>query len=150
MSVKGEEVKLKMANGRSNPVLKLIAVSLIGILGLWLIYALLFGTSIAYRGHEGGYVYMSTGLGFAATISTLLLFLIKVLFVLFIIGLVVGIAIAIKNYIFTAEDVAKIKSTFTGKKTVVIKEACSICEKELENDWKVCPHCGKEKEIKTA
>ncbi len=89
---------------------------------------------------------MGTGLGFAATISTLLVILIKVLFVLFIVGLIVGIAIAIKNYIFTPEDVAKIKGTFTGKKTVVIKETCSICSKELENEWKVCPHCGKQKE----
>jgi len=94
-------------------------------------------------------MYMST-LGFVGTISALLLFLIKVLFVLFIVGLVVGISIAIKNYIFTAEDVAKIKSTFIGKKTVVIKETCSICGKELNDDWKLCPHCGKEKEVKVA
>lgn len=93
---------------------------------------------------------MGTGLGFTGTISVALLFLIKVLFVLFIIGLVVGIGIAIKNYIFTKEDVDKIKSTFTGKKTVVIKETCSICGKELNDDWKLCPHCGKEKEVKTA
>ncbi len=92
---------------------------------------------------------MGTGLGFAGTISALLLVLIKVLFVLFIVGLVVGIAIAVKNYVFTAEDIQKIKGTFTGKKTVVIKETCSVCSKELNDDWKVCPHCGKEKEIKT-
>ena len=89
---------------------------------------------------------MGTGLGFAATISTLLVIFIKVLLVVFIVGLVVGIAIAIKNYVFTADDVAKIRSTFTGKKTVVVKETCSACSIELENEWKVCPHCGKQKE----
>ena len=93
---------------------------------------------------------MVTGLGFAGTISALLLVLIKVLFVLFIVGLVIGIAIAIKNYIFTKEDIEKIKGTFTGKKTVIIKETCSICGKELNDEWKLCPHCGKEKEIKAA
>lgn len=93
---------------------------------------------------------MGTGIGFAGTFSLILLFLIKVLFVLFIIGLVVGIAIAIKNFIFTTEDVEKIKSTFTGKKTVIIKEVCSKCGKELNDDWKLCPHCGKEKEVKKA
>lgn len=144
-----------MSAWKSNPVLKLLVVLFLGILGLGLIHALLFGTgygiSVGFRGnYAGGHMYMGTGLGFAGTISALLLILIKVLFVLFIVGLVVGIAIAIKNYIFTAEDVAKIKSTFTGKKTVVIKETCSICCKELNDDWKLCPHCGKEKEIKTA
>ena len=93
---------------------------------------------------------MGTGLGFAGVISVALLFLIKVLFVLFIVGLVVGLAIAAKNYIFTKEDVEKIKSTFTGKKTVVIKETCSICGKEQENEWKVCPYCENEKESKVA
>jgi hypothetical protein len=92
---------------------------------------------------------MGTGLGFAGTISALLLVLIKVLFVLFIVGLIVGIAIAVKNYVFTTEDIEKIKGTFTGKKTVVIKETCSVCGKELNGDWKVCPHCGEEKEINT-
>lgn len=59
------------------------------------------------------------------SISVLLLILIKVLFVLFIVGLVAGTAVAIKNYIFTAEDIKKIKCTFTGTKTVIIKEVCS-------------------------
>jgi len=139
---------------KNNPVLKMLAVLFLGIIGLGLIHALLFGTgsglSMGFRGnYEGGHMYMGTSLGFAGTISALLLIFIKVLFVLFIVGLIVGIAIAIKNYIFTTEDVEKIKSTFTGKKTVVIKETCSICGKELNDEWKVCPHCGKEKEIKT-
>lgn len=93
---------------------------------------------------------MVTGLGFVGIVSTLLVVLIKVLFVLFIVGLVVGIAIAIKNFIFTAEDVEKFKSTFTGKKTVITKETCSICGKELNDEWKICPHCGKAKEIEVS
>ena len=146
-----------MSATKSYPILKLLLGLLLGILGLWLIYVLLFGTgyglNIGVRGNfGGGHMYMgtATGIGFAGSLSLILLFLIKVLFVLFIIGLVVGIAIAIKNYIFTTEDVQKIKSTFTGKKTVIIKEVCGICGKELNDDWKLCPHCGKEKEIKTA
>lgn len=146
-----------MSTIKSNPVLKLLLGLLLGILGLWLIYVLLFGAGFGMNmgfgnNYGGGHMYMGTaaGIGFASTLSLVLLFLIKVLFVLFIIGLVIGIGIAIKNYIFTNEDVEKIKSTFTGKKTVVIKEACSICGKELNDDWKLCPHCGKEKETKTA
>ena len=146
-----------MSTLKSYPILKLLLGLLVGIIGLWLIYVLLFGASyginIGFRdNYGGGHMYMGTaaGMGFAGSLSLILLFLIKVLFVLFIIGLVVGIAIAIKNYIFTTEDVEKIKSTFTGKKTVIIKEVCSICGKELNDDWKLCPHCGKEKEVKTA
>ncbi len=143
-----------MAALKDKPILKILVVLLVSILGLALIRELFFGTGygsgIILRGnHEGGYIYMGTGLGFAGTISALLLVLIKVLFVLFIVGMIVGIAIAVKKYVFTAEDVEKIKSTFKGKKTVVIKETCSGCGKELNDDWKVCPHCGKEKETKT-
>lgn len=138
-------------DAKTNSILKFLGVLLVSILGLWLINALLFGSgygfNVGFRGnHEGGNFYMGYGYGygFAGTLSVVLLFLIKVLFVLFVVGLVVGIGIAIKNYLFTAEDVEKIKCTFAGRKTVVIKETCSICGKELEQDWKVCPHCGKE------
>lgn len=140
---------------KSNPIIKFLVAVVVGILGLWLIYALLFGTGNGFRvgfegNHGGGYFYMGTGIGLAGSLSFILLLLIKILFVLFVIGLVVSIAVAIKNYIFTTEDVEKLKGTFTGKKTVVIKEVCSICGKELEADWKVCPHCGKEIKNKNA
>ncbi|MCX7922273.1 MAG: hypothetical protein N3B21_09725 [Clostridia bacterium] len=89
-------------------------------------------------------MYMGTGVGFAGTISVALLFLIKVLFVLFIIGLVAGIAVAIKNYLFTEEDVQKAKNAFLGKKTAKAKEKCPLCDKEVECGWKICPYCGQE------
>lgn len=143
-----------MNKNKEFSILKYLGVLLITIFGLWLVYTLVQGTgygiNAGFRGnHEGGRFYMGYGYGYGVTgtIATLLLILIKVLFVLFIVGLVIGIAIAIKNYIFTAEDVEKIKCTITGRKTVVIKEVCSICGKELESDWKVCPHCGKDLKI---
>ncbi|MDF2522694.1 MAG: hypothetical protein K0R31_335 [Clostridiales bacterium] len=120
-------------NNKTNSILKLLAVILLGIFGLWLISTLLigpgFGVRIGMTGYQGGgHMTMgySYGVGYGGTISLILLFLIKVLFVLFVVGLVVGIAIAIKRYIFTADDIAKIKGTFVGNKTVVIKEACNI------------------------
>lgn len=130
-----------------NPFLRLAVAAIIVIFGLWLIYALLFGTgngiSVGFRGNQGGgYVYMGTGLGFAGTFSALLIVLIKVLFVLFVVGLIVGIVIAVKNLVFTEEDIKKIKGTFTSRKTVVVKETCNTCGKTVETEWKACPHCG--------
>lgn len=143
-----------MSQSSGGKILKILGGILVIILGLWLIHALFFnsgnGLSIGIRGGYNGSHFnmgigMGSGVGTAGTISFILMLLIKVLFVLFIVGLVAGIAVAISRYLFTAEDVQQIKSTFTGKKTVVAKEVCSICGKELEDEWKVCPHCGKEK-----
>lgn len=137
-----------MSTVRSNTFLKLAADSLIAILGLWIFYTLLFGNGYVLNSsigwyHGGGGIYMGTGL--AITLPFILMFLIKALSVLFLVGLVLGIAIAIKNVVFPEEDVVRIKGEFNGKKTIIIKEACDICGKELENDWVVCPHCGKSK-----
>jgi len=136
-------------------ILKLLGGILLIILGLWIIHAIFFnsnpGLNIVVRGGDGGDHFnmglgMGYGVGTSGTISFILLLMIKVLFVLFILGLIVGIGIVIKRYVFTESDVQQIKGAFTGKKTVVIKETCTICGKELNDDWKVCPHCGKEKE----
>jgi hypothetical protein len=134
---------------KTNSLLKFLGVLLLSILGLWLIVTFVFGSGfgmgIGYTNHQvGGHMYMGYGYGFTGMIAVLLLFIIKVLFVLFIVGLVVGIAIAIKKYIFTEEDVQKIKNTFVGSKTSGIKETCIICGKEVDQGWKVCPYCGKE------
>lgn len=142
-----------MSNSNGNSILKLLGALLVGIFGLWLVFTLIFGSGFGMsiglgRSFGDGHMYMGTGYGFGSvsTISLLLIVLIKVLFVVFIIGLVLGIAVAIKKYLFTDDDIQKIKGTFTGKKTVVIKETCTNCSKELNDEWKVCPFCGNEKE----
>lgn len=130
---------------------KLIGALLLGILGVWFIYAILTGIGTGVSGyHGGGYGHMGYGgasAGMIGTTSLILLVLIKILFVLFIIGLVVGIVLAIKNYIFTDDDVRKMKSTFVGSK-VTAMNTCATCGKELDNQWKVCPYCGNEIENK--
>jgi hypothetical protein len=143
-----------MSQSSGGKILKILGGILLIILGLWLVHALFFysgnNLNIGIRGGYNGSHFnmgigMGNGIGTAGTFSFILMFLIKVLFVLFIVGLVVGIAIAVKKYLFTEEDIQIIKSTFTGEKNEVVKEVCSICGKELEGDWKVCPYCGKEK-----
>jgi len=86
---------------------------------------------------------MNTG-----TLTILFLILIKVLFAAFVIGLVVGGIVFIKNTLFTEEEKAKFRVIFTGNK-VTQKKTCAHCNKEIKAEWKACPYCGitTEKEI---
>lgn len=59
---------------------------------------------------------MITGFGLGGTLTVLLTFLIKFFFVVFIIGLIGGLVVAAKNYIFTSEDIEAFKAPFKGKK----------------------------------
>lgn len=140
-----------MDNNKSTSLFKSLGVLLLVILGLWLVYSLVAGTgygfSMGYNGtSEGGHFYMGYGNGYGLLggLSLILLVLLKVLFVLFIIGAVVGAFIAVKNYVFTKEEIEKIKSSFSTKKTEDTKIFCTDCGKEVSKDWKLCPYCGKE------
>jgi len=82
------------------------------------------------------------GTGFGLSIAVLLTFLIKFLFVVFVIGGVGGLLVAAKNYIFTPEDIENFKSTFKSNKVTEKKQACSICGKEVNSDWRACPYCS--------
>lgn len=137
---------------KKDATVKLIVFSVVGLLILWLVNSLLFSTvngiSINFRGsYGGGHMYMGNGYGygFNGTVSLLLMFLIKVLFVVFIVALIAGLIIIVKNNIFTAEDIATIKGTFTTNKQLP-KKVCDACGKELNAEWKACPYCGKEVE----
>ena len=71
---------------------------------------------------------MNTGL--SGSVTNLLLILTKVLFVTFVLGLIVGIIVLIKDTLFSEEDKAKIKVLFTGSQKVTEKKTCTHCEKE--------------------
>ena len=86
---------------------------------------------------------MNTG-----TLTILFLILIKVLFVAFVLGLVVGGIVFVKDNLFTEEEKAKFRGMFTNNKVVAQKKACDCCGKELKAEWKACPHCGKTVENK--
>lgn len=90
---------------------------------------------------------MTIGFGYGGFLFAALLLLVKVLFGVFVIALIAGIVVYIKHNIFTKEEVETIKNTFSMKKTAVQKELCTACGKTIEAEWKLCPHCGKEREI---
>lgn len=136
---------------RRNPFFDIAAVSIVVILLLWLLSTLILGTSSGNSiivdgnlfGHQyKGGVYMVNGLAYGGTVTTLLAVLIKVLIVVFVLALAIGIFVWVKNSLFTDEDKAIIKNTFTGNRPE--KKRCIECGAVLENDWQVCPHCGKE------
>ena len=71
---------------------------------------------------------MNTGL--SGTITILFLILIKVLFAAFVLGLIGGILLLIKD------------TLFSGIQKDTNKKICTKCDKELKPEWKACPHCG--------
>lgn len=87
---------------------------------------------------------MGGGIYLGGAIASLLLILTKILFALFVIGLVGGLVVWIKYNIFTAEERQVIKGTFTGSCSK--KEVCRECGKELRAEWKACPYCSTSKE----
>ena len=134
-----------------NSALKIITISLGGIILLWFISTLLTGSGTGYgmnvsenvmSYNYGGGVQMGNG-------TYLLTILIKILFAIFVLGLIGGTIVWVKDYLFTAEDKVRIRQTFTVNKQQIKVEICSICGKEQNHDWKVCPYCGKETEIVT-
>lgn len=80
---------------------------------------------------------MGYGYGSSGTILFMLLFLVAL----------VCIAIFSKNYMFSSA-MGNSYDTYPGRKAVIITGTCSVCGKELEQDWRVCPHCGKELKTK--
>lgn len=122
-------------------------IALFGIIALWFIKEIFFpntnfGLSFNIGGNYGGnHMYMNGNYGYGmGTFSVLLVFLIKFFIVIFIISLLVALFMTAKNYLFTAQDIATFKGTFSGNSKP--KKACTNCGKTVEDDWKVCPHCG--------
>jgi len=127
--------------------IKVIGMSIIAIVVLLLIKAILFptgfGLGINVRTNYGvGRMYMGNGLGFGLSVSLLLTYLIKFFFAVFVIGLVGGLIIIIKNNVFSSEDLEAFKAPFKWNESTIAKVTCRECGKELNADWKSCPHCG--------
>ncbi|NPV92827.1 MAG: zinc ribbon domain-containing protein [Firmicutes bacterium] len=148
-----------MESLKRDPLLRTLFIILVAVLAFGLLYPLLFG-STGYMGygsnmgmgqHYGmnGAAPYNSGLGLGFSLTGLLGLIIKVLFVLLIVGLVVGIIKAIKDEVSTEKSIGTAKgfvcATPDQAKASEAKEICAGCGKELQNDWKVCPYCAKEK-----
>lgn len=85
------------------------------------------------------YGYYGNGLN---TFSWLLVFLVKFFILAFVVTLLIALAMAAKNYIFSSGDIASFKNVFNTN--TFTKKHCTECGKVLENNWNVCPYCGAE------
>ena len=76
-----------------------------------------------------------------------LILIIKALFGVYIVGLVGLIVVWIKDNIFTKEEKQSIKEGFSEIKNRFHNEVCSNCGETQKVQWKICPYCGKHKEL---
>jgi hypothetical protein len=137
-------------NMKKDSALKIIGLSALILVALWFVKALLFpmgyGMSMNYsmprymgNGYEHGF---NLNYSYNNSPALILGFLIKILFIVFVVALLAGLVMVIKNHVFTPEDINAIKSSFTGSVKKAAKP-CSECGKELNVEWKACPYCGK-------
>ena len=107
-----------------------------------LIFAFSFFKGITAPGNGGEMMRTSSSYAFSNTsfsLTNLFTFLIKVLILIFIIALVYGLVMYLKeNYI--KKD--KIK---TVESPDAITKDCPECKGKLKFDWKCCPYCGSDK-----
>lgn len=130
--------------------IKIIGVAALAVIVLLFLKAILFptgyGMSVSYTmptHMSNSYNYSYGFNNFSGSVTLLLALLIKALLIVFVIALLVGLIMFLKNHVFTQEDITFIKNTFTGKVEKTNK-VCSECGGNLNEEWKVCPHCGKE------
>jgi hypothetical protein len=127
---------------KNDSAIKLIGYSVLGLIAFWLVDSVLFpsgyGVSVSYNmpghfrsGYEHGYVFNYGLTGFTGLI-------IQILLVALFLALLVGVIMVVKNYFFTQENIAAIKASL-----IQATKPCVECGKDLNPDWKVCPHCGK-------
>lgn len=118
--------------------LKKFGVILIGLVFVWYVFnnLLLGGRSVSY-GHMGGYT--NVGLDLQGLLAGILVFAIKILWLLVLVGILVGMYQLIKKYVF--EENFNL-SPFINKITGSVEEySCPNCEEKLSQDFKFCPKC---------
>lgn len=131
--------------------LKIILVSVLGLIGLWLVKAILFptgyGVSVRYNmpGYYNNGFEQSFQSNYNSGFNSFALLIFQILLVLFVVALLVGVVMLVKNYVFTSADIETIKRTMSGKTIQVqVGKACAECGNELNPEWRVCRNCGKD------
>ncbi len=89
----------------------------------------------------GGYYPMGAGFDFSlgALLGGILLILVKLLSILLVVGLVVGVWVVVKDYLFTDGEnpLASLTRGFAGSKA-----PCPKCGTQVDAQWAYCQVCG--------
>ncbi|MEW9122345.1 MAG: zinc ribbon domain-containing protein [Thermotaleaceae bacterium] len=130
----------------NDTAMKIIVFSGVGLIVLWLIKSTFlptgYGMSLSYNtpgyfrnGMEHSY---NSNYGFSFTSL-----IIQMLLVVIIISLIIGVVILVKNFVVRPEEIVTTKES-VPENLIQDNSSCVQCGKELNQEWKVCPHCGKE------
>lgn len=132
-------------------VFKFVLFLFFGMIGLWILLALLNNSEY---GRMGFGVYFNSGhMGVdwlnpsSWNLNFILLVLLRIFCLLFIISLVIGLIMAAKDYIVSNDKNDKqglTKSSSTGTTAASDQRFCTKCGKSIGNNWKVCAYCGEE------
>lgn len=123
---------------KNDPFVKAVSVIVASVLVIALI-AMLFSNIFGGYGMMPNYNYtMGTVGGFG--LASMLIFLVKLLMFVSVVGLVASIIF----YIIQTPLNHSIGSIFNGTSKAAATFTCSKCGTEMKQDWKCCPNCGEE------
>ena len=123
---------------KNDPFVKIVSIIVAAVLVIALA-AMLFSNIFGGYGMMPNYNYtMGTVNGFG--LVSVLVFLVKVLMVVSVIGLVASIVL----YLIQNSSNLSIDRIFSGTSKAVAKPTCSNCSTVLKLGWKCCPNCGQE------
>lgn len=151
-------------NNKNNQdaALKAVIITILAAVIVLFLYNLLAG------GRTGFFfnLYYGQGLDINSLVASVLVIAVKLLWFIFIISLVIGLALVVKRHLL---DKRQINRSLSGKPRepgyncpccgtrltadfkfcpnckASLKEICTKCGKELQVGWKCCPLCGAEK-----
>ena len=142
-------------DSNQDSIIRSAVTILLGLLVFALIYNVFFGAGIIPGGenagmHQAGMAEMDMGTGSLATgvsfslgslLAGILAILIKLFSWILVIGLIVGIWIVLRDYLFVDGDnpFAAIANNFAGQ-----KKSCPQCGSKVNSNWAYCPDCGQQ------
>lgn len=132
-------------------VFKFVLFLFLGMVGLWVLSSLVNTTGYGRMGFGINFNYGHMGVDWfdPATwdVNFILLVFFRIFCFLFIVGLVVGLVMAAKDYIFSNNNNG---NNITPKLTTSVtsvsddQKFCIKCGKSIGSNWKVCAYCGEE------
>ncbi|HYE84473.1 MAG TPA: hypothetical protein VEG39_20210 [Clostridia bacterium] len=126
---------------KNDPIMKIASVIIASVLCIALII-ILFGNIFGGFGVTPNYYY-SMGVSGGLGLVPLLVFLLRLLFAISIVGLVASVTF----YIIQNPSRLSNNKTISTSSKMESNYVCIRCGMALKPDWKCCPNCGEEKKV---